>query len=68
MIDQTKKFEVYFMKRLEPKEGMTDKSFYCNKFKPYSTFGKESFGDLNLIDYYSLNGSKILSTKQEIPK
>ena len=36
-----------------------------NSFKPNFTFGKDSFGDLNLIDYYGLNESKILSTKQE---
>jgi hypothetical protein len=118
MIEQTKKFEVYFMKRLEPNEvisskltarltrvneafrepetllkletksisehqtivnknieefksrlkkfdEMTNHFLATNSFQPNLTFGKDSFGRLNLIDYSSLNDSKILSTKQE---
>jgi hypothetical protein len=116
MIDQTKEFEMFFMKRLEPKEDMSSKLtsnfkqsnemfrdpeallqldttannqsnmneeldaikarlkefdemtnhfLATNSFQPNSTFKKDSFGRLNLIEYFSLNGSKILSTKQE---
>jgi len=116
MIDQTKEFEMIFMKRFEPKEDiatnltsnfnrvnetfrdpealldttpienvqsetnelieafkvrlkkfdeMTNNFFATNSFQPNLTFSKDSFGRLNLIDYSSLNGSKILSTKQE---
>jgi hypothetical protein len=116
MIDQTKEFELYFMKQLEPGDEITSSLtdnlkfvneafrdpetllqldtttisnvqsdeeievikarlkefdemrnpfFATNSFQPNSTFAKDSFGCLNLIDYYSLNESKILSTKQE---
>jgi hypothetical protein len=119
MIDQTKEFEKFFMKRLEPREEialkltsdlkklanetfrdpkallqlektpisnfqskinkeleefksrlkefdeMRNHFFATNSFQPNSTFAKDSFGCLNLIDCDNLNGSKILSTKQE---
>jgi hypothetical protein len=119
MIDRTKEFELFFMKRLEPNEEratkliadlnklvnetyrdpeallkvdatpiaivkskinkeldaiksglkefdqMRNHFLATNSFQPNLTFGKDSFGCLNLIDYYSLNESKILSTKQE---
>jgi hypothetical protein len=44
---------------------MTNHFFATNSFQPNLTFAKDSFGVLNLIDYYSLNASKILSIKQD---
>jgi len=119
MIDQTKEFEVFFMKRLEPNEEKASKLtadlkklvsetyrdpeallklettpienvqsktnkeldaikarlkefdemrnhfLAANSFQPNLTFDKDSFGFLNLVDYFSLNESRILSIKQE---
>jgi hypothetical protein len=118
MIEQTKEFEIFFMKRLEPNreiaseyttelefvneafrepeallelektpienvqseiseklealkthfkefDEMMNHFFATNSFQPNLTFDKDSFGCLNLIDYYGYNGGKILSTKQE---
>jgi hypothetical protein len=118
MIEQTKEFEMFFMKRLEPNreiaseyttelefvneafrepeallelektpienvqseiikeleefksrlkefDEMMNHFFATNSFQPNLTFAKDSFGCLNLIDFYGLNASKILSTKQE---
>jgi hypothetical protein len=54
-----------FKARLKEFDEMRNHFFATNSFQPYLTFAKDSFGCLNLIDYYSLNESKILSTKQE---
>jgi len=44
---------------------MKNRFFATNSLKPNLAFTKDSFGCLNLIDYYNLNDSKILSIKQE---
>jgi hypothetical protein len=54
-----------FRVRLKDLDEMMNDFFETNSFHPNLTFDKDSFGCLNLIDYYSLNGSKILSIKQE---